>query len=481
MKRTISLVMVVLFTFSILLAGCASKDESTQTPVSSVSVSDSPATTAPIATTAPTVTEEKKEPVTLTYSGWGSPGERKATQDAINGFMKKYPWITVKYMNIPDENGSYDTKMTTMLAANQAPDAALFHGSLGLVWAEQGKLLNIMDFLNKDSEITPADILPQAFYCWEKEKCMGMNGAIEAFGLFYNKDMFKDAGVADLPTSADKALTWEQFVEVCQKLTLDTKGRNALDPNFDFKNIKQFGVNFGTWAYNQFVYMNGGSLLSDDGTTFNLNQPEAIEGIQKLSDLMNKYHVMPSPAQQKNIAGAATALLSKKVAIAFDGQWALQDLTIAKVNLGVGIVPKLNKVATMTLGDPLVIFSSTKHPEEAYLLLKWFWNPENTLDLQKSGLWMPILKKWYTDPALLEKWAKGNAAHPEGYIEAIVDNAFANGVPSPDYTVKNVPNINAIIGPALDKVWLGQETAEKALNDIAPKVQPLIKGKYERP
>ncbi len=477
MKKIIALLTSVVLTFSIALTGCgSSSNNSVETTVGNTAAGDSAGSSSAAAATG-----TKKEPVTLTYTGWGSPNERKVTQEAINSFMKKYPWITVKYQNIPDDQGQYDTKLTTMVAANQAPDAALFHGSLGLVWAEQGKMKNIMEFLNKDTEISPDDILPQAFYWWDTDKCIGMNGAIEAFALFYNKDMFKEADVEEPPTKADKAWEWDKFVEVCQKLTIDREGRNALDPNFDPKNIKQFGVNFGTWAYMQFVYMNGGSFLSEDGQTFNLTKPEAVDAIQKLSDLMNKYHVMPNPVQQKNIPGAATALLSKKVAMTFDGQWALQDITNAKVNFGVGITPKMQKLTTMTLGDPLVMFNSTKHPEEAYLLLKWFWNPENTLELEKSGLWMPILKKWYTDPELLAKWAKDNPAHPEGYIDAVVNNAFANGVPSSDYIVKNIPKINSILNPALDKVWLGQETAEKALNNIAPKVQAEVKGKYNRP
>ncbi len=421
-----------------------------------------------------------EETIELTYTGWGGPNERKTTQAAIDGFMKAHPNVKVKYIHIPED---YDTKLITMMAAGQEPDVALFHGDLGMTWAAEGKVFNIMEFVNEDPEMRPEDILPQAYFWWDEGKAIGFNGAIEAFGLFYNKAMFDELGVAYPPTKAAEAWTWDQFLETCQKLTLDNQGRNALDPAFDSANIKQFGLNFGTWAYMQFVYMNGGNFLTDDGTELALTEPKALEAIQRLADLMNVYHVMPNPVQQKNIPGASTALMSKKVAMVFDGQWCLQDIGLTKMDFGVGVAPKMadDITVTMTCGDPLIIFESCEHKEEAYALLKWFWNPENTMDLQTTGLWMPILKKWYTDPDLIAKWAVGNPAHPEGYVDAIMNAALENGKAMPISFVKNLPKINAILNPALDKVWLGKESAETALNGIKDTVKPEIQGFYTRP
>ena len=35
-----------------------------------------------------------------------------------------------------------------------------------------------------------------------------------------------------------------------------------------------------------------------------------------------------------------------------------------------------------------------------------------------------------------------------------------------------------IVSPALEQVWLGEKTAEQALNEIADKVQAEVKGRY---
>ncbi|MFR6273854.1 MAG: hypothetical protein ACLUL2_10175 [Blautia sp.] len=46
-----------------------------------------------------------------------------------------------------------------------------------------------------------------------------------------------------------------------------------------------------------------------------------------------------------------------------------------KVDFGVGILPKMfDKPMTVALGEPVVAFETTKHPEEAWELQKAFMN-----------------------------------------------------------------------------------------------------------
>lgn len=478
MRKTAGLAWTGMIALSVIVSGCSSNSgnsgNSNTNEVSGNTVNNTSTNT-----TKNTVQNEpeKHDPVTLKYTFWGSPNEKKVQEAAIKSFTEKYPWIKVNTLHIPD---AYTTKLTTMASSNQMPDIGLLNGDVALEWASQGRIYNILDFLNNDPDVSVNDILPNTMYYWDEGKLAGVNGALEAFALFYNKDAFTDAGLPLPPTKADEAYTWDQFVETAQKLTLDQKGHNALDPDFDPKAIKQFGVTMPLWAYMNGVVSNGGQFINEDGTEFKLSDPEAAEAIQQWADLINKYHVAPSPTQSKNLPSGATALQSRKVAMTMDGQWSLVDLGAAskKLNFGVGVAPVMKNKATMTLGEPIVIFKDTKHPEEAWMLYKWMMNPENTLELQTSGLWMPVLKKWYENEDLVSKWASGNPAHPDGYQDAVMRNAFDNGFPNTSYYVKNLSKINSIIDPALEQVWLGKATAEEALAKIKPQVEKELKGVY---
>ncbi|NHN32174.1 ABC transporter substrate-binding protein [Paenibacillus agricola] len=458
MKKAMSksrLFVALLLSFILVVVGCSS---GTGTPSNNVA-------------------DNGKQPVTLKFTFWGSTYEKKAMDNAVKTFQEKHNNIKIDAQHIPAD---YDTKLTAMVAGNEAPDLGYVRDLMALPWAEEGKLYNILEFIDKDSTLKKDEFLDHAFIDWAPGKSFGMFTAKEAYGLFYNKDMLKAAGVADLPTKAEQAFSWDQFVEVARKLTIDHNGKNALDPAFDKTKIKQYGISFDPTytGYMQMVFSAGGDYISEDGKSFGLTKPESIDAIQKMADLIHKYHVAPSPVEAKSIPAGAASLQSKQVAILLTGQWVLLDLAQSGMNFGIGILPKIKMNATATSTGTMSIFKSTKHPEEAYTFWKYLNNPESALELHANGLWMPLMKKWYTEPALVAKWADVKPAHPEGYKEAIMEPSLNHTHKLPSAYVKNFAKINALVQPAIERTYLGQTTAEQALKGIEAEVSKLIMGRY---
>ncbi|MGO4695038.1 sugar ABC transporter substrate-binding protein [Paenibacillus sp. 2TAB26] len=420
-----------------------------------------------------------KDPIKLRLTAWGAPDEIAAFKKAVASFEAKHTNIKVDFQAI---SADYDTKLTTMVAGNDEPDIAMMESStIAFPLAEEGKFVNLQDFLDKDTELTVDRLVPNIMYSSEPGNVVGIAPGPESFALFYNEDVFKDAGLTPPPAKASEAWTWDQFVEVSKKLTIDNKGKNAAEEGFDPKNIKQFGVNVPTWwgAYSNFIYSNGGDFLSEDGKTFALNQPEAVEAIQKISDLINVHHVAPSPVQAKNIPGTNVALQTKKVAMAFDGQWASTSLAQSKFNFNVGVLPVMKQPMTTVVSGMFSMFKSTKHPEEAWELLKALIDPEASIELLTAGTWMPSHKEWYTDESYLTRWTENLPSRPSGYKDAVVEMVLSNSHATPTAYVKNFNKIMDIVNPALDKVWLGQQTAQEAMDSIAAKAQAQVQGRRD--
>lgn len=412
--------------------------------------------------------------VNITFTMWGSPNEKKADEVAVKQFETNNPGIKVKFQYIPTD---YETKLSTMIAANTPPDIGGLDKKTALIWSEQGKLVNLKSLIDKDTETTESDYIHDSFLRSSPDNIVGITPCQEVFAIFYNKDMFKAANVDPLPTKAQDALTWDQFVEVAKKLTIDQNGKNASEAGFDPSKIKQFGVQTPNWAWQTYLVLNDTKLMTDDNSKLNLSDPAVTETIQKFADLINVYHVAPSPAQAKTLPSAAVALQSKKVAMDYDGQWVQLDLANAKVNFDVGVLPKMKRCTTTLFGEVESIFKGSKHPEEAYKFMKWMCNPESVHELHKDGLWMPALKKYYTQPDLVDKWVV-KPGHSEGYKDAVMNQTLNDSVPDIGYYVKNSGNILNIITPALDQVWLGKKTAAQALKEIEPKAQAAYKGVY---
>ena len=130
--------------------------------------------------------------------------------------------------------------------------------------------------------------------------------------------MFDAAGL-DYP-SATEAMTWDEFVTLAKTLTLDANGNNALSPDFDKENIKQYGcvVDNWTWQLEVWALSNGGRWFTEDGSACTINDPKVIESIQKVADLTLVENCMPYNAGLED-NGMQRSLLTGTVAMATAG------------------------------------------------------------------------------------------------------------------------------------------------------------------
>lgn len=413
--------------------------------------------------------------VRLRFTYWGSIEEKRAIEQAMAKFMERYPWISVEAVQIP--NPDYNTKLLAMSSANEEPDLGYMTTELGELLAQQGKFLDLFAFIDRDENLSREEFLDFVWHQIEPEEAWGVSIAVECYGLFYRKDLFEEAGIDPPPSRAEEAWTWEEFVDAAKRLTLDDKGRNAHHPDFDKDRIVRYGVMFETWSepISNFVFSNGGRWIDGNGEQFLLHEPEAAQAIQMLADLINVHHVAPSPFESKSMPALNVALQAGLTAMIIDGQWINLDLGKAGVNYDIGVLPKLKDSVTVALSGANVIFASTRHPEEAWLLLKWLLDPNEAIDLYADGLWMPTLKAWYTDPALIDRWVGANpAAHPPGFADAMMNQLLKNGVKGIGYYLKHQAEIFPIVKRELIPVWLGQKRAREALDEIRELVAPYF-------
>ena len=105
----------------------------------------------------------------------------------LKDFMEAYPHIEVEGIHIPSD---YTTKITAMVAAGEAPDVGQLDEGLAMQWAEEGAVLDLMPFIDKDPDVSIESRLPMTWYWYDGgQKTMGPNLAVEVIVLFYNKDI----------------------------------------------------------------------------------------------------------------------------------------------------------------------------------------------------------------------------------------------------------------------------------------------------
>ena len=453
-----------------VLAGCSSNSNEGGNGGGSATSSDKPASASSEASASPS-----GGVVTLKYVDWATDEERKSQQKSFDAFMEKHKNIKIDYQSVAyDEFGA---KLTAMAASKTLPDISAMLEPQALRWAESGILMDLSKYYD-DGTISPK--MESNKFVSPDGKLLGYSVANEIIVLHYNKQLFDDAGIPYPPAETEKAWTWDQFLEVARKLTLDKNGKHPNEPGFDKNNIVQYGVDINHSAdflWTPFAISNGGGEVSQDGKELLIHKPETAEAVQKVADLALKEFVSPTPAQAQGLPGdVGQKLASKKVAMATSGQWELVNIgpQVDKgLRNGVGVLPIFKKPATTNTGLPLVIYNTTKHPDEAIELYKWLMDPNQNQANFDSGVWMPTELSWYTDPALIEKWT-ASKVHPPEYKTAVVDYALKATYPTPWFFLPTYSRLGEVLNPAMDQVWLGEKTAEQVFQEIYPKMKEIF-------
>ena len=420
--------------------------------------------TTPEASSASPSAQAGGEKVQITYSYWGTPDESATVQTVADTFNASQDRIEVTVMPIPHEE--YVTKLNTMATATELPDCGIMSEAGVLQFAESGLLADVSTMYG-EGDSKPLDSLTFKY----ESKPVAYSAANEVLLLYYNKDMFDKAKVAYPPADAANAWTWDQFVDTAKLLTLDANGNNAKSPSFDANNIVQYGcmVENLTWQLEVWALSNGSGFYSEDGSKVIINDAAAAEAIQKVADLYLKDHVAPLSTGITD-DGMQRSIVAGTCAMATGGAWnvgtCLSSARDEGLNYGVGVLPYMQQKVTICTGGPNVVFSQSEHPAEAMEFIKWYMQEENSWSLIESGIWMPILSKWYTDESLRHKWVDNPAFPPyDEYKTAVVDYAAKYAKSASWYYVNNTTDFNTQLGALLGPVWTGEKTAQQVLDE----------------
>nr|WP_308627700.1 sugar ABC transporter substrate-binding protein [uncultured Eisenbergiella sp.] len=413
--------------------------------------------------------------VEIRFTEWDGGDTLAVYEEIAENFNKEHPNIHVTVMNIPDE---YDTKITSMIAGNDIPEICCLNAdTLMYKYAEEGIVLNLNDFMERDPEFDKDNLMDPFTFMLNDDYMAGYGIGSENICMFYNPAIFEKYGVEEPPASYADAWDWDTFVNICQQLTVDKNGKNALDPEFDPENIDTYGINISKWwaGYMPFIYTLGGDYLTEDGSKVGYAEDYGITALQNLSDLIYKYHVAPTPTASETMPGLSEALVTGKVAMAFDGQWVNATLMADEVEYNVAALPKMggdSGKTVMTYGG--ISIMNTDKKEAAWEFMKYLLSKGACEPLYKSGLWLPTTKAELSDAYIKTVITD---KHPSNYYEAIVKpQVDGTAEPSTAAVVKNFAKINDILNPALDDVWSGEKTAAEAMGAIKDQANKEVQG-----
>ncbi|MEW7008747.1 extracellular solute-binding protein [Lentilitoribacter sp. EG35] len=201
-----------------------------------------------------------------------------AMEQLIDGFEAANPDITVKMTHFP--YADYRTKVSAAIPAGEGPDVVqLFYG-----WLNDYRAANLIQPLS-ESDFPAAKIDEEFFPMVQAMKVDGqyfaLPTAVRSLALFYNKRLFKEAGIDAPPANLD------ELVETAKKIAKRDGAGNLTTVGFTT------GMNAQDhhWWREVLVRQFGGEAYKDDYKQVNYNDDAGLAALDFYTSLEKEHGV----------------------------------------------------------------------------------------------------------------------------------------------------------------------------------------------
>jgi multiple sugar transport system substrate-binding protein len=337
---------------------------------------------------------------TLDWVIWGNTPPEIESANHVAGLVNKSdPAITVKAqtMSWPD----YWTKLPTTLSGASTP--CLVSMQMGHVREFADQLLPLTDAMFKSASVNTADFDPGIMNALQVDgKQLAIPYDLGPIIMYYNKDMFKAAGVPD----PKNGWTTDEFMAAAKTLTSGGKYGFSMDNTIE--------------AMEQWAPTLAGKLPVTDAGVLDVNNPDITSALTWYGNLVNKEKVA-APVIASPASTASVAFLGGTAAMYTDGPWAMiNNKAQAKFNMGVVTVPAGPHGVTGPIeGSGYGISKKCSNPDAAMKALAVITGPDSLAYMGGQGRAFPART------AQQSTWYKNAVEGSQPTLEA----AMAGGIP----------------------------------------------------
>jgi ABC-type glycerol-3-phosphate transport system substrate-binding protein len=375
---------------------------------------------------------------TVTLMTWESAATNKAIDQALTGFHD--PNITVKRIDTP--NGNYSDKLAALTQAKKLPDLFWCGNDTEQQYTGQGLLTDWASRLSGAGDFGASSFVSSTMKNWKTAdgKIGGVPSLINTYGIWYDIDAFKAAGIA-VPAAG---WTWDQMFDAAAKL-------HAKGAKYGLVADAMTSTD-GPFSLSTYSLSAGGAPFADS-----VHQPTRTtidatytEGVRKLVAGIKSGAIAP-PGY--DISNQQALFAAGQIPMLWSGQWLAAGFLTdkPKIKYGFAPLPQVNKPATLYDAVGICTPSYTQNADATYKVLKY-------LD---STVWTKVLPG---SPVAAPAYLSAQSA----YFGAL-DKAGLTTVAS---TVKAGLNTSSTIGVRFTTQWASQS------NDLITAYWPdILNGK----
>ena len=477
MKRSLFIVLSLLVTLSLLLTACGA-------PAAPAAPAATTAPAAPAAPAATTAAPTQVPPTKVAPAG----AQRIAFWHSMAGDIggKSIPKLAddfnasqQKCFVDPTYQGSYDdslNKLKAGLQSNATPALVQLYDIGTRLIVDLKVASPVQDFMDKD-KYDVSDLEPNVLgYYTVEGKLWSMPFNSSNPILYYNKDMFKAAGLdLDKPPR-----TWDEVSAAAKKLTIkDGSGK-----------VTTYGVAFAIygWFVEQLLAVSGGQFVDNgngrDGTATKatFNSPEGVKVLEWWKSMFDDGSMANFG---RTTVDTRNAFLAGKTAMIIESTATLRGLidgSAGKFQLGTGVLPRPNEDAFKTggtiIGGASLWIINDRPPVEqncAWEFVKFLVAAPQMAYWHTVSGYFPIRKAAY-DEQMDKDW---RAKYPQ--FQTAIDQLHMapNNRVTQGALIGVFPTARATVETAVEEVLAGKSTPQEAMDKAAASVTTAI-GDYNK-
>ena len=359
----------------------------------------------------------------------------------VRRFNEQNPDVTVLMQRMAW--GTFYNKLFVGGLGGRAPEVFVIHTRALLRFARAGFAAPLETVLG---DFPTTDIDPNVWAAAQIDgKHYGLPLDVHAMGMYYNKKLFREAGLDPEKPPQTK----EAFIDAIKRI--NKKGTNGQPDQWGY-----VFTNFATCTYT-FLKQFGGQVFNEDYTQCTLSRPENIEALKFCRSLIEQ-GLVPNPQNIDSWIGFRQG----RVGMVFEGIYMLADLQKQQdLEFGGAPVPQVSHTKAVWADSHNLCLKSGLAPEvqaAAWRFMKFL--SDNSIDWAEGGQ-IP------TRPSL--------RAQPR-FQALSIPNAFATQIPYVQY-IPRLPFIfeyETEYGLAVENILRGKASPEEALKKAEDNVNVIL-------
>ncbi len=389
----------------------------------------------------------QKAPASVSIEVWGIDSE-ESVRDILGSFKAQFPYITVNYFAL--NKNKYEETLINRLAENRGPDVFFLKNSQ--ILKHRDKIFPLPQDSLKFSTVTFRNTFvdgPARELISAQNEILGLPLYIDTLGLYYNKDIFNAAGIAELPRS------WEEVISDATKLTTKTQAGDIIKSGIALGDAKS--VEYAFQILSTLILQNGDPIVDNQGKPLITNLS---------ADAIRFYTAFSDPARLNlwtpRFRNSLDALSDGTTAMAFGFSEDARRLQLKNPHLSLGVIPfpqPKNAATQITYGEYYfpTVSKLSKNPDAAWQFIVFLASADSALRYsQKTGL----------PPARRDVVSQGT-------LSGILDTFYRQTLIGRSWLIPDEPLVKGIFGDAIQAASTHVMTPEQAAGRIRDQLQLL--------